>query len=304
MIIEDFLKEYDLMIRRLTIVALSLDQGDNINKQFIRTKLEKLYGRNTNFDVDIKTIDRDIKYIQDNFGLEYEHVGTNDYRFLELTNEDKLALAIEIFLSLIMESRELKNSFKALARSDNKLILLNLMYINAAIKTSRVIKIKYILKYYPEKEYEIELHPYDITYNYGKWYLIGYSTYKKDFRQYIIENITGVDYKDRYFNRAADFSLPDYYSSSLKSFRKQNERKKFKVWFSKNVLDEIRLIYNLQNLNIEEQKDGSIIADFSADGNKELIDWIWQFETEAKILEPKSARNEIKKRAKKIRKLY
>lgn len=301
MIKTDFIKEYEELLRRLTIIALSLDNTKIINKATIADKLTELYGNETKFDVSHKTIERDINYIKNYFGLKYECVDSKDYRFTNLNDVNKLAYAMQLFLSLIMESSEVDKSIRFLAETDNTHVFLNMMYINVAIKNRQTIKIKYKVKYLKSKNYYMEIEPYEVVFNYGRWYLIGFSVFGKEFRQYIIPNIEEVefikqnnDYK--FFLRNEDFSLENFYSSSLKVFRNLNERRQFKVWFSKNIKHDIELLFGLFDLTIEELPDGGIIASFSADGDKELINWIWQFGREAKILSPQETVDNFIKR--------
>ena len=122
----------------------------------------------------------------------------------------------------------------------------------------------------------------------------------------LIEKVEWIKKNDDYifFERDKNLSMDIFYSASIKSFRSEEEKTEFHVWFSKDVLQDIELLYRLAELKIEKQNDGSIIAIFKVDGDTELIDWIWQFGDKAKILSPKSAIDNLKERMKRIRKLY
>ena len=99
-----------------------------------------------------------------------------------------------------------------------------------------------------------------------------------------------------------DFNLDDFLSGSWGIVK--GERAVVRLEFSPKIARFISEVTWHPSQELEERNDGTLLASFEVMGLEEIKRWILGFGSQIKVLEPKKLREQIKKEAEEIRKLY
>ena len=95
------------------------------------------------------------------------------------------------------------------------------------------------------------------------------------------------------FEPPEDFSIERYFENSWGVYK--GKLTKFKVKFTGQAAVIVKTSKHQPYEEIKEQPDGSIIYEATVSGREEFIRWVLGFGPEAELLEPLSARQEIKR---------
>jgi len=140
---------------------------------------------------------------------------------------------------------------------------------------------------------ERKINPYAVHLHSGTLYVIGYCHMRKDIRSFVVDRMQKIKMTDESFPAPLGFSLENYLRHSFGMFREELVR--IKVRFHKSLnryLLERRWHPSQKNKKL---KDGSLELTFEVAGIKEIKTWILGFGALAKVLEPWSLVDEIKK---------
>ena len=141
--------------------------------------------------------------------------------------------------------------------------------------------------------------PYHLRHSMGTWYLIGYCQLRKDFRTFIINQIRDINVLDKKYKVDPAFSIEKFLAYSWNIFEGAPVTKvivrldkEIARWF----ID--RKLHPTQKTT--ENKDGSITLEFRVAGTSEIKSWIMSQGKHAKVIEPRSLKQEIIKEAKEM----
>ncbi len=163
--------------------------------------------------------------------------------------------------------------------------------VENAIREKRNITISYeSLKGEKTKR---KISPYAMAFRKSAWYLVGHCYLRDDIRTFRLGRIQTVGLSREKFQMPENFSIEEYFQNSWGVYK--GKLTKFKVKFSGQAAVMVKTSKHQPYEEITELKDGSIIYETTVAGREEFIRWILGFGPEAEILEPQSARKEIKK---------
>ena len=132
------------------------------------------------------------------------------------------------------------------------------------------------------------IEPLGLIYG-DKTYLIGYEKAKgKELYTYILHKFKDLKTTGKSFKKK-DFNLQEYANRSFGVY--QSEILNVKLEFSKELANEAMEYSFHPTQKIEKQKDGKLIVNFKACGDKEIIWHIFKWGKGCKILAPKSLKN-------------
>jgi len=141
--------------------------------------------------------------------------------------------------------------------------------------------------------------PYHLRHTLGTWYLIGYCQLRKDFRTFIINQIKDIKVLDRKYIVDKGFSIEKFLAYSW-NIVEGGYVQKIVVRLDKDIarwfID--KKLHATQKT--KENKDGSITLEFRLSGTQEIKRWIMSQGRHAKVIEPKSLRDEITKEFRRI----
>jgi len=146
------------------------------------------------------------------------------------------------------------------------------------------------------------IDPYSLIFRKGFWYLVGFCHLREEIRTFKILRIKTIRVTEGTFKRPKSFSIKEYMKNSWNIFR--GEDTEVKILFKREAASFIKETQWHENQQIEELPNGDIIFTVYVNGTAEIKSWAMGFSDKAKVLEPKSLKEEIKKEIKALNLIY
>jgi predicted DNA-binding transcriptional regulator YafY len=195
---------------------------------------------------------------------------------IEVTDESKNATGS---IAIGVTSTERSHSHKLTSSIEN------------AIREKRNITIFY--ESLKSEKTKRKISPYAMAFRKSAWYLVGHCHLRDDIRTFRLGRIQSVRLSPERFQTPDNFSIEEYFQNSWGVYK--GKLTKFKVKFSGQAAVMVKTSKHQPYEEITELEDGSIIYETTVSGREEFIRWILGFGPDAELLEPQSARREIKR---------
>ncbi|WP_339832845.1 transcriptional regulator [Paenibacillus sp. FSL R7-0272] len=138
------------------------------------------------------------------------------------------------------------------------------------------------------------IDPYYLIPREQRFYLIGFCHRAQDMRIFRLSRFQQVHITNRVFD-LGDFSVQQYLKNTW-SIHPGERNTRFRVRFDSKVARYIREEELFVQPWMKELADGSLLFEVTVNNEHELIMWLLQYGPDAEILEPQSAREEMKAR--------
>ncbi|MGB9904657.1 MAG: helix-turn-helix transcriptional regulator [Desulfotomaculales bacterium] len=173
-----------------------------------------------------------------------------------------------------------------------------------AVRDSHRVKIWYYTAHSGE-ETERVVEPYGLICKHQNWYLVGRCLKRNDVRVFRVDQIKDIfPYTTERFEYPADFSLPEYMASSWGVINDGNVCRVL-LKFNKKVAHRVKNVLYHPTQKIEEElPDGSALVSFAVCGLTEMMGWLLQWGDMVEVLEPPWLREEMRKLAERIARVY
>ena len=126
-----------------------------------------------------------------------------------------------------------------------------------------------------------------------KVYLVAREKAKGDIEYlYFLHKFEDLKLTDKPFDKG-DFDLKEYTSRSFGVYQ-ETDLMSVKLWFSKDVADDVKHYNFHPTQKLKEEDDGSVIVSFKACGSREIIWHVVKWGKNCKILAPKALQKEFK----------
>ena len=165
--------------------------------------------------------------------------------------------------------------------------------IQDAIGDRHFVRFRY---YAPSGESERTVEPYYLVFRWSSWYLWGWCTDRKDYRLFKLNRMVRVTETDKEFV-CRDAPMPDL--STEKIFPGDI---KVKALFSPHM--KWRLVEEFGPHCFSDADDGKLLFTADYTDMENLVTWLMTFGAKAEVLEPKEARDIIRRNAKETLQLY
>lgn len=202
----------------------------------------------------------------------------------------------------IMDKLDAENSAKAahagnsiivdLAAWDKSAVSSKLDTVKSAIENCERIGFMY---YSPDRTERREIEPYKLVFQWSNWYAWGYCTKRNDYRMFKLTRMTELTAGEKFVPR----DIPDY---SCDKLRHAYGGVAVKVRFDSSV--KWRLVDEFGAENLSEEKDGSIVMDFTWSDVPSFYSYIAGFREAAEILAPEEYRREFSELLEKMLNIY
>ena len=166
--------------------------------------------------------------------------------------------------------------------------------VNEAALERRRIEILYFAMS-QRKKTKRKVDPYRIWFFNGTFYLIGYCHLRKTIRTFALDRIRMLHRTEEHFEAPEDFRLEEFLRSSFGVY--QGEPRRVKIWFAAEVAGYIQEKIWHESQEIHRKKDGSIIFEAEVAGTDEIKHWVMTWGANARVLEPESLREDIRREA-------
>ncbi len=158
-----------------------------------------------------------------------------------------------------------------------------LAVIRESIKAFKKIKLNYKHKDGSIAEYTV--HPYGLLYG-EKNYLVAYSEPRKELRLYALSSIKDIKILEEYFEKDETFVLSEYAQNSFGIY--QEKPYKIQLKFDKEVAEDVLNYHFHPTQKIKQEKDGSVIVDFTAGGSMAICWNLFRWGRHVEIIKPES----------------
>jgi len=183
--------------------------------------------------------------------------------------------------------------------STNEKVLLDIQH---AITNRNCIWMRYFTA--GRGEYtERKVMPYHMHNFRGDWFLIAFDTFRNDFRIFLVGRIDKWKVLPEQFERDEVFSARDWIGNAFQVYG-GSEVEDVSIWFSPQKAQFIRERRWHASQRIGENPDGSLVLHMKTAGLVEVKNWVLGFGSEAKVLAPKSLRQECVEEIIKMVKVY
>jgi len=169
--------------------------------------------------------------------------------------------------------------------------------LSKAIKEKQTVEMTYYA-IGKDKTTERAVDPYHLRHS-GSWYLVGYDHIHKDLRTYAVDQIKEIKVQSLKFKVQEGFSPEKFFAHSW-GIIEGEELTKVVVKLDKSIARwfKSRMLHPSQKTNMN--KDGSITLTFEVSGTDEIKRWILSQGANAKVIEPKELKDEIRDEAKRM----
>jgi len=173
--------------------------------------------------------------------------------------------------------------------------------VNEAIENRNYVDISYFTMS-RNKNTRRKVAPYNIWFFDGTFYLVGLCMKREEIRTFAFDRIQTLDLTEEFFERPADFSVEEYMRPSFGVFH--GEPTRVKIWFTREAAGYVKEKVWHESQIISDQKDGSVIFEAEVAGTDEIKIWIMGWGAKAKVIEPKSLKEDIQSEIKLLAKSY
>ncbi|TMV45823.1 WYL domain-containing transcriptional regulator [Paenibacillus mesophilus] len=170
-----------------------------------------------------------------------------------------------------------------------------------AILETKTIHTIYHTQYRNETT-ERHIDPYYLVPREQRFYLIGYCHLKGEIRTFRISRFQRVELTGQSFEMG-DFNIKSYLKNTW-SIERGDKSMTFKVRFNPEVARYIREEELFVHPRMKDQRDGSLIFEVTVNNEREFLKWVMQYGPAAEILEPVSARDNLRQQLAEWVRLY
>lgn len=170
-----------------------------------------------------------------------------------------------------------------------------------AILETKTIHTIYHTQYRNETT-ERHVDPYYLVPREQRFYLIGYCHLKREIRTFRISRFQRVELTGQSFEMG-DFNIKSYLKNTW-SIERGDKSMTFKVRFNPEVARYIREEELFVHPRMKDQRDGSLIFEVTVNNEREFLKWVMQYGPAAEIIEPVSARDNLRQQLQEWVRLY
>ena len=165
--------------------------------------------------------------------------------------------------------------------------------LRKAIKEKRKVEFRY---YYTKGEAVKTIEPYIVVFQWGEWYILGFSEERGDFRMYKLNRLWNLKMTNKKYIKR---DIPE----SILEFGKDFDDN-FTVEAKYDSSVKYRIIETYGPDCFTDNKDGGLYASISFGSREKAMDWFLSLGSKAEIISPVSFREDYKKEILKIIEKY
>lgn len=160
-----------------------------------------------------------------------------------------------------------------------------------AILRNKTIDITYHTQSRNERTERL-IDPYTIVPREFRFYVLAYDHQSGEMRTFRLSRFQHIEITDRTFEKN-EFNLRAYLKNTW-SIERGADTIRFKIRFSPNVARYVKEEELFVQPTITDLADGSIVFEVTLNHDREFLQWLYQYGTEAEILEPQHYRDKMR----------
>jgi len=173
--------------------------------------------------------------------------------------------------------------------------------ITEALRKNRVITFNY-QSVWDEEQKPRKVHPYQLLFDAGVWFLYGYSQERKAIRLYSLSRIKNVVITDSSFTLPKDFSYLDNSSGSYFGVFSGSKKEKYRIAFYEDAVPWVKERQWAADQKITQTGDAAVIS-FTSTQYEKVLEWVLSRGCSAQPLAPEQLVKDWKWHIQEMRKL-
>jgi predicted DNA-binding transcriptional regulator YafY len=297
---ETFISRYILIIRRL-------EKGPATFRHISEYLSRASEAQYRNFDISIRTLQRDIRDIREQFGIEIanERHGEKRYYIRSRPENDNTGYRLLEACQMHQAIQETEPFRKVLYFDDRKPI--GLEYINGlvfACAHRKIIEFTYHT-YWNDNISLRTVHPLALRQALGRWYLVAVDTKDLRLKTFGLDRIDDLDISKTSFTEKYDYDISGIFRNALGVFHDSSQQTQKVVLSVEREQACYLQSYPIHHSQvIVKKQDDEAIVEFHVQVTEDLVMEIMKMGAKVQVLRPASLRKRIMKEIRELREIY
>ncbi len=297
---ETFISRYILIIRRL-------EKGPATFRHISEYLSRASESQDRNFDISIRTLQRDIRDIREQFGIEIanERHGEKRYFIRSRPENDNTGYRLLEACQMHQAIQETEPFRKVLYFDDRKPI--GLEYINGlvfACAHRKIIEFTYHT-YWNDNMSLRTVHPLALRQALGRWYLVAVDTKDLRLKTFGLDRIDDLDISKTSFTEKYDYDISGIFRNALGVFHDSSQQTQKVVLTVEREQACYLQSYPIHHSQvIVKKQDDEVIVEFHVQVTEDLVMEIMKMGAKVQVLRPAGLRKRIMKEIRELRELY
>ncbi len=290
---ETYLKRYSIILKRIEKSPASYEQ---INK-FLETESD-IQGRN--YSISQRSLQRDIKDIYEQFGIEIVNERKGDKRYFIKRKPDtpeysqRLLEAFQILSAVNASQNFAEHVFLETRKPDGLEHFYDLLN---AIKNNKIVRLLY-RKFHSDEISNKKLLPLALKEAKNRWYLIAEDTKDKQVKTFGLDRISELEITKASFPKKINVNYNELFKNSFGIINPVNRKpEKIQLSFTYQQGQYIKTfsLHKSQAVISENKEEDEVIVELFIQITDDFIMELLSYGPDVEIISPMQLRNEIKK---------
>lgn len=297
---ETFISRYILIIRRL-------EKGPATFRHISEYLSMASEAQDRNFDISIRTLQRDIRDIREQFGIEIanERHGEKRYYIRSRPENDNTGFRLLEACQMHQAIQETEPFRKVLYFDDRKPI--GLEYINGlvfACAHRKIIEFTYHT-YWNDNMSLRTVHPLALRQALGRWYLVAVDTKDLRLKTFGLDRIDDLDISKTSFTEKYNYDISGIFRNALGVFHDSSQQPQKVVLAVEREQACYLQSYPIHHSQvIVKKQDDEVIVEFHVQVTEDLLMEIMKMGAKVLVLRPAGLRKRIMKEIRELREQY
>ncbi len=298
---QTFLSRFSLIIKRLERGPADF----NTLKHFLETESDI---QGLNFNLSIRTLQRDIRHIEEQFGIEIINELKGDKRYYikeQSENKEHTRRILEAYdmIHIVKSSQQHNKYIYFEARQPKGLDHFNaLMY---ACSHKKIVSFRHF-KYKDEARTDRTVHPIALKEAGGRWYLAAVDTKDKQLKTFGLDRMEELDISKTSFKEKYGFDMKGIFEHAfgvINEEKLKSEHIKLQMSHEQGQYLINFPLHHSQHV-VEEHKNGDVVLGLHLKITYDLVMELMSFGEMIKVLTPKSLGKILHEKGRKMIELY
>ena len=288
----------ETFISRFALIIKRLEKGPATYDQIAKYLEDESAIQDKQFSISLRTLQRDIKDIQSQLGVEIANEKKGDKRYFIKNRAET-----EEYGERLLESYQIVNAINAAQEFTNFVFLEarkpkgldNFYGLLYAIRNKRVLNFSHT-KYPNQVMTKRTVHPLGVRESQGRWYLIAVDSKDKRLKTFGLDRIEDIDISKTKYRESYAYNLKDFFLHSFGITNGKEEKPQLiQLQFSHDQAEYIKAypLHSSQKTTREDKK--YLIVEILVFVTYDLVKEFLSYGADLVVLSPVSLQNEIKK---------
>jgi len=288
-------------ISRFSLIIKRLERGPATYEQIARYLQDESAIQDKDFNISLRTLQRDIKDIYNQLQIEIVNEKKGDKRYFIKSQPETQEQSQRLLESYqVINAIHAAQDFSAIVFLENRKPkglehFYGLLY---AIKNKRIVNFQHY-KYWDKTITNRTVHPLALKESQGRWYLLAVDTKDHQLKTFGLDRMADIDIAKTKYRETYEYDVKDLFAHSFGIISLDNEKPQtVRLQFSYEQGQYVKTYPLHASQKIIEENDKVLIMELILFITYDLIRELLSYGTELVVISPAKLRNEIKKQLK------